>query len=303
MKRHSQTWSAAAMAIVLLGVAAPGSMGASQPPVALSGSMPGGGYVAVKLDFAGGSPVELRITTEGCKTGCAFGGSMISPSGSTFSIVFTLPGTLGNEDCLVVRSPEAGQDLHDCRIGVGYGPYYNVVGRVGQTGAISLWTTIDADDTPGVWTLLVWIAFKANQQAPTSWALTMEPPVATIIGVTSGDRAWYASVSDFQEGTAILASQAGAFASANVGSRLSLTVENTLIGIMSTDDWTPPSPASGLTFRGPDFIRTCSCSLWNLTGPEAIGPGSYDLNLNRVAGGHQGYTDVRIVLIDPRLPR
>lgn len=302
MKRHSQAWSAAAVAIVLLGVATPGSMGASQAPVALSGTMPGSGYVAVKLDFAGGAPVELRITAEGCRAGCAFGGTMIHPSGATFSAVLTLPGTLGNGDCLVVRSPDVGQDLHDCHESIGYGPYYDVLRQVGGSSRVSFWNRIDAGDTPGVWTLLVWMAFKADQQSPTSWQLAMAPQAATILGVTSGDRAWYAAASDFQEGTALLVSQGGAFASANVGSRLPLKVENTLIGIMKTDSWTPPSPAGGLTFRGPDFTQTCSCWLWNFTGPNAVGPGVYDLSLDRVAGGHQGYTDVRIVLIDPRLP-
>lgn len=302
MKRHSQAWSAVAMAVVLLGVAAPGSMGASPAPVALSGTMPGSGYVALKVDSSGEGPVELRISTEGCRTSCAFGGTLISPTGSTFASVWLSPGTLGTEDCLVVRSPHLGQDVDDCHTSVAYEPYYDVVGQFGQTGRLSFWSRIDEGDPAGIWTLLVWMAFKADDQAPISWEVRMAPQDATILGVTSGDRAWFATASDFQGGSAVLASGLGAFASANVGSHLQLTVENTLVGVMSTDDWTPPSPASGLTFRGPDFIRTCSCALWDLTGPEAVGPGSYDLSLDRVGGGHQAYMDVRIALVDPRLP-
>lgn len=290
------------MSIVLLGVMAPGSMGASEPPVALSDTMPGGGYVAVKLDYAGGGPVELGITTEGCEAGCALGGSLISPDGSTLSAVLVARGPVGIEDCLVVRSPDAGQDTYDCQESVGQGLYWSAAGQVGQSSWITFWNRIDAGDTPGVWTLLVWMAFKDDQASPTSWQLAMRSHDARVIGVASGDRAWYATVSDFEEGTAILASQAGAFASANLGSRMHLTVENTLIGLMKTDSYTPASAASGLTFRGPDFERSCSCYLWDLTGPDAIGAGTYEVNLNRVAGGHQAFTDLTIVLVDPRLP-
>lgn len=306
MKRHSQAWSAIALTIVLLGVAVPSSMGATQPPAAMSGTLPGGGYAAVKLNYAGGGPVDLSIATEGCEAGCAFGGTMIAPDGSQLASVLIAWGPVGSEDCVLVRSPDLGQDTNTCHASQAQHLYFEAVRHVGGSSHIEFWNEIDSNrwgDAPGVWTLLVWMAFKSNQQSATSWKLSFNPGVASIVGIETGDRAWYASASDFGGGTGLVLSQSGAFVSAHAGSRLGLSVENRLIGLMTTDFFGTATAVGGLTFRGPDFTRTCSCWLWNATGPNSVPPGSYELNLTRAAAGHQGWTDVQIILVDPRLPR
>ncbi|MFA5860308.1 MAG: hypothetical protein WDA16_01300, partial [Candidatus Thermoplasmatota archaeon] len=281
------------MAIILLGVAAPGSMGASQLPVALSGTMPGGGYVVAKIDYEGGGPVELSIATPGCEGGCAFGGSLLGPDGYELSSIFVSRGVLGNQDCVIAGSPDLSIDGAECDPSTAQHIFYQAARNVGP-GGIRFWDTIDAaeGDPLGVWTLIVWIAFEPNEQSATSWSLSFDPAVASVRGVTTGDRAWYASAQDFQGGTALVLSRAGAFVSAHTSSHLNVDVQNRLFGMMSTDSIGSTSPAGGLTFRGPFGAQTCTCMLWDLDGSNMVGPGSYDLSLNRVAGGHQAFTDL-----------
>lgn len=303
MKRHSQAWSAVALMVVLLGVGAPGSMGASQLPVVLSGDMPASGYVVAKIEYLGGGPVELSISTPGCEGGCAYGGSILGPDGSVLSSIIVSSGVLGDEDCVIARSPALGAERADCESSAAQQVVRTAARSMGPGGK-RFWDTIDSaeGDDPGVWTLVVWMAFRTGEQSPTSWDLSFAPGVASVLGVTTGDRAWYASTQDFQGGTGLMVSRAGAFLSAHSGAHLQIDVEDRLFGMMSTDGLGTDTPVGGLTFRGPFGARTCTCFLWNLSGPEMVQPGSYDLTLDRVAAGHQALTDVEIALVDLKFP-
>lgn len=304
MRVHSQAWSAAAIVIVLLGVAAPSSIGTSGLPVVLSGSMQGGGYVAVKLDYEATGAVKLELSSIGCESGCVMGATFIDPDGSEFSSVATLRGIAGKGDCVILRSPTAGDIASACTESPVQHAWFSAREQVGLSHGVSVTGTISPDlgDPAGAWTMLVWIGFRPNQQAPTSWTLSFAAEDASILGVATGDRAWYASTSDFRDGTAAGVSWAGGFVSVDDGSRLALDVQDRLMGLMKTDSFGLSTPAGGMVFHGPRGAETCSCFLWNATGTGMVGRGSYDLTLTRVAAGHQGWTDVEVALVDPQLP-
>lgn len=305
MTKHPRPYIAAVLALLLLAPLFPGASGATRPPTALSGEMPGGGFVVAKVDYLGGGPVELEISTLGCETGCAFGGSILGPDGSVLSSILVSWGPLGSEDCVVARSPDVGIALDDCHGSTAQGRFFGTLRSAsGGPQKLAFWDRIDASegDTLGVWTLIVWMAYQPDARSPTSWSLAFAPGVASVLGVETGDRAWYGSASEFQGGTALVASKAGAFVSAHSGARREVKVENRLFGMMITDAFGTATPAGGMTFWGPSGPKTCSCYFWNLTGPKMVGPGAYELTLDRLAAGHQGRTDVWIVLVDPRFP-
>lgn len=299
MRRHSQAWSAVALAglVLALGLVPASSVAAEAAP-ALSGVLPGSGYVAAKVDWSGTGSVKLQLNYGAAPGGMSYGVAFVRPDGTTWTAIFGSFGILGTNDCIIARSDVTGTIQDSCEPAMVQELVFPQ--PEGVTGRIAVTVTEDDGDAPGVWTLVVWQAQRAEHQRAGPWSLSFAPGTAEVLGITVSDKAYLATSIDFKGGHAAGASHLGLFAFANVGSRYSLHIENTLFGLMvpgwKTDD------APGLDLHGPLGIQACQCTFSSpLPTPEAP-PGDYVLELNRVAAGQESGMETWVFALDLALP-
>lgn len=299
MRRHSQAWSAAAIASILLvlGVVS-GSSTATEVNPPLSGVLPGSGYVAVKVAWNGVGNVTLDLDYGAGPGSRSYGVAYVRPDGTTWSAIFGSFGILGTNDCLIVRTDATGSVEDECHAAT----VQNIVfpRPEGTTGSIGIVVNEEDGDPAGVWTLVVWQAQRPEHQRAGPWSLTFTPGTAEVLGVTVSDKAYVATSVDFEGGQAVGASNLGLFAFANVGSRYSLHIENTLFGVMVPGWKTENAP--GLDLHGPLGIQPCQCSFLSPLPTPGAPPGEYVLELNRVAAGVESGMETWVFALDLTLP-
>ena len=297
MRSHSQVWPAVALASLMLAlVALPGSSSAAETGPVLSGTLPGNGYVVVQVDWNGVGEVELYLMSGGAPGGMSHGVAYIRPDGSTWSALGTSSGLIGNDECVILRTGPTGALSEGC------GPSTAqrlVFGPPGSSGIGIVLREADGD-APGVWTLVVYQAYRPAWETAGTWTLKFEPGDAEVLGVRTSDRAFFATTADFEGGDALGVSGAGAFVSANVGSTIDFHVEGALLGSFRPDQVSGQTP--GMTLEGPVGAVSCGCTFFSpLPTPEAP-PGDYTVRLDRVAAGHQALTEANVFVVDILLP-
>lgn len=291
---HSRSWSAVAIVSVLVGViGAPSSLGAAEAPLALSGVLPGSGYVAVKVDWSGEGDLTLELQSSPSPGSKSHGVTVVRPDGSTWTLVLQGSGILGNADCVIVRTDATGSVQDACEPSA----MQRVVFPPGRGTRVAITVSEAEGDAAGVWTLVAWQAFRPGAESAGSWTLAGD---GAVLGVTMSDRAFVLTAPDFEGGTAASGSFAGAFVSVHAGSTAAFEVHDTLFGLFKADDASGRTP--GMTLHGPLGTQTCLCRFLSpLPSPDAA-PGEYVVELNRVGAGLQSTTEATVFVLDLRLP-
>lgn len=298
MNRHSQSWSAVALAglVLALGVV-PGSA-ASEAHPAPSGTLPGSGYVAVQVAWTGVGEVRLELVSAERPGGMSHGTAFVRPDGSTSAVIGYGAGRLGSDDCTVVRTAVTDPLSEGCEPSAAQEMVFGPEDE--GSSSIAIIVSEGDGDAPGVWTLVVYHAYRAAWPGPGAWSLTFTPGQAEVLGVTTGEDALLATPADFEGQNAVGLSRAGAFVSANVGSTLGFHVDGALLGSLRPDLMGGTTP--GMTLDGPAGTLTCGCAFFSpLPTPEAP-PGDYVVRLDRAAAGHQAFTEATVIVVDVELP-
>lgn len=298
-RQQRRPWPAAAVILIALGgLVIPAPAGASETTPVLSGILPGSGYVATKIDWTGVGDVKLELKYGATSEGMSFGAALIRPDGGTWSVIHLPSGLLGSHDCLIVRGDATGTVQDSCEASAAQ----QVVFPAGEdaTGSVAVIVSEDDGDPAGTWTLVLWQAYRADSQRAGVWNLEIEPGQGSVLGSTTGDRAFYGTTKDFRDGQAIAASAAGAFASVNVDSHFEFHIEDVLFGIVTPDTVTRNTP--GMTLHGPLGAESCTCTFLAPVPTAEAPPGDYVVELARASGGHQGFTEAIVFALDLRLP-
>lgn len=299
MESHSQAWSAVAIAGILLAlVVVPGSSSAMEARHPREGILPGSGYVAVKVDWSGVGDVKLELNYGSTAEGMSFGAAFIRPDGTTWSVVHLPSGLLGSHDCVTIRTDATGTLGDACDASAAQEAVFPTGDDA--TGSVAIILSQNDGDASGVWTLILWQAYRADAQRGGAWTLEMPPGQGEILGVTSGDRAFYGTTKDFRDGQAIAASAAGAFASVNLGSHFAFHIEDVFLGVVMPDTVTSNTP--GMVLHGPLGAESCTCTFLAPVPTAEAPPGDYVVELTRATGGHQGFTEAIVFALDLRLP-
>lgn len=292
-------WSAAAVVLIALGaLVIPAPAGASEATPVLSGVLPGSGYVATKVDWTGVGDVKLELEYGATSEGMSFGAALIRPDGGTWSVIHLLSGLLGSDDCLIVRADATETIQESCEASVAQRAVFPV--PEDATGSVAMIVSEDDGDMPGVWTLVVWQAYRADSQRPGAWTLDFDAGEGNVVGFTTGDRAYFGTTQDFRDGQAVAASAAGAFASVNLDSHFAFHIDDVFMGIVTPDSVTSDTP--GMVLRGPLGSESCSCTFLQPIPTAEAPPGDYVVELTRAAGGHQAFMDALVFALDLRLP-
>lgn len=293
--KHSQAWSAVAMASMVLAlVVVPGLSSATNTVPVLSGTLPGSGYVAVKVDWRGVGDLMLELNLGEAPGAKSNGVAVVGPDGTYLAMIAQSSGVLGNADCVVVRTHATGSIQDSCEP--------STMQRVvfppdGEGGRVAIMVSERDGDVAGVWTLVAWQAFRPQWQKPGHWTLTGD---GDVVGVTTSDRAFVVTAPDFENGHALSASFAGAFVSANVESSFAFEIEHTLFGFMRPDGFTGKTP--GMSLNGPLGSRSCACEFFSAMPSHDGPPGAYVVELDRVGGGLQLGTEATVFVMDLKLP-
>lgn len=295
MNRHSQSRSAATIVLVMLGaLVVPGSMAASESEELLSGAIPRNGHVAIKVDWSGTGELTLMLNYWTSPGGTAHGVAFVRPDGTTWSLTGTGSGILGTDDCVIVRTELTGSIEESCEAS----KVQRLVYGEGGWNGLGIVVNEEDGDQPGVWTLIAWRALREGWEAPSSWTLTSTPGQAELLGATTGNRAVYATARDLEGEDVVGVTFAGAYASANVNSRVSFHVEGTLIGAVTSDRLGLPL---GLTLRGPLGSQSCPCTFASPLPSPQLPPGEYVVEATRAGAGQQ-HREAFVVMVDVTLP-
>lgn len=295
MKVHSQAWSAAAIVLVLLGsLVVPGSLGASDSEDLTSGVFPRNGHAAVKVDWSGVGEVMLWLNYSTSPGGTAHGVAFVRPDGTTVSVLAVESGILGTDDCAVVETTLTGSIARSCEPSI----VQRVVFGDGAWGGLGIVVSEEDGDEPGVWTLITWRALREGWEAPASWSLTSTPGQAELLGAATGDRAMYATARDLESGETAGATFAGAYASANMGSRVSFQTQGALIASIRPDQFGSPL---GMTLHGPLGSQTCPCTFSSPLPSAELPAGEYVVEATRAGAGRQ-HREASVIMVDVTLP-
>lgn len=295
MNVHSQSWVAVALASVML-ASMTVALGPAQAESSLeSGTLPGNGFVSAKVNWNGEHTLGLWMTYPNGFSPPASGAAVIKPDGSSWGVIGIGSSFAGNHDCVVFSSEATGSVADSCNPGVAQATIRGIINNSGSF-AIQL---DPGSDAPGTYTLLNWQAYRLGEQKPASWEIRSTSGDATIVGVKTGTSAYYAIPADFQGGTRVSVGAANAFADANSGSHYTMSVRNAPMAWMAPDKL--GGVTSGMMLHSPVGSVQCECS-FALTGPRAGVPGTYDVQLDRVAAGLQSEMEAFVALVDPEFP-
>lgn len=286
-------------ALILMLSPAPLASASSQPAVLLSGTIAGNGYAAIKLGWTGPDALHLRITFPLSSGGSAMGIGYIRPDGTATSVTALSGWMVGNDDCVILESDATGTVSRSCHTSTARETLIPI--HEGATSYLDGSISPETNDSPGIWTLFFWQAYPKGEELTASWELKAVSSEVHVLGTTVGDKALFASPSDFQGGAVAGVVQAGLFAEVNVASHLPFHIDHMLFGMMSADG--AESKLPGMTVTGPVSETACFCGFLVPIPTPQNQAGDYDVALTRANAGTQAnLQEGFVVVVDLDLP-